>query len=218
MEALFRQVGIYSHASVSSTNRSTCDTLLYYKEAKNGQILEEGITEAGSMSSFIAAGTAYANSRHQHDSLLYFLLDVRVPANRRLGMGRRRYALPRLPGRRYGRPHDAGRRGLAASGRPQPSARASPVPNLMATIRPSPMRLPSSFATASGACTSKASHIFYYLTVMNENYAQPPEMPADGHSRGHPEGPLPIPAVRDEGCQAARPDLFGSGTIMNRSR
>src|SRR5438309_9864799 len=59
MEALFRAVGIYSHAG-QLYEPVDIDTLLYYKEAKNGQILEEGITEAGSMSSFIAAGTAYA--------------------------------------------------------------------------------------------------------------------------------------------------------------
>ena len=59
MEALFRQVGIYAHAGqlYEPVDR---DTLLYYKEANDGQILEEGINEAGSMSSFIAAGTAYA--------------------------------------------------------------------------------------------------------------------------------------------------------------
>ena len=59
MEALFRQVGIYSHVGqlYEPVDR---DTFLYYKEAVDGQILEEGITEAGSISSFIAAGTAYA--------------------------------------------------------------------------------------------------------------------------------------------------------------
>src|SRR2546430_7824661 len=60
MEALFRQVGIYS--SVGQLYEPVdMDTLLYYKEAKNGQILKEGITEAGSRCSSIAAGTAYAN-------------------------------------------------------------------------------------------------------------------------------------------------------------
>ena len=60
MDALFRQVGIYSPKGqlYDPVDR---ETLLYYNEAKDGQILEEGITEAGSMSSFIAAGTAYAN-------------------------------------------------------------------------------------------------------------------------------------------------------------
>src|SRR5829696_7875554 len=59
MEALFRQVGIYSHAG-QVYEPVDMDTLLYYKEASDGQILEEGINEAGSLSSFIAAGTAYA--------------------------------------------------------------------------------------------------------------------------------------------------------------
>ena len=60
MEALFRQCGIYSHVG-QLYEPVDADQLMYYKEAKNGQILEEGINEAGSMSSFIAAGTAYAN-------------------------------------------------------------------------------------------------------------------------------------------------------------
>src|SRR5260370_19675639 len=59
-EALFRQVGIYSNVG-QLYEPVDMDTLLYYKEAKNGQILEEGITEAGSVCSFIAAGTAYSN-------------------------------------------------------------------------------------------------------------------------------------------------------------
>ena len=59
MEALFRQVGIYSHVG-PALRAGRRRHLLYYREAKDGQILEEGITEAGSMSSFIAAGTAYA--------------------------------------------------------------------------------------------------------------------------------------------------------------
>ncbi len=59
MDSLFRQVGIYSHIG-QLYEPVDSDTLLYYKEAKDGQILEEGITEAGAMASFIAAGTAYA--------------------------------------------------------------------------------------------------------------------------------------------------------------
>src|SRR5439155_22378393 len=60
MDSLFRQIGIYSSKGqlYEPVDR---ETLLYYNETKYGQILEEGITEAGSMSSFIAAGTAYAN-------------------------------------------------------------------------------------------------------------------------------------------------------------
>ena len=59
MEALFHQCGIYSHVG-QLYDPVDSDSLLYYKEAKDGQILEEGINEAGSISSFIAAGTAYS--------------------------------------------------------------------------------------------------------------------------------------------------------------
>src|SRR4029078_8357209 len=70
MEALFRQVGIYSHVG-QTYEPVDMDTLLYYKEAQNGQILEEGITEAGSMWSFIAAGTAYAT--HSVNTIPFFI-------------------------------------------------------------------------------------------------------------------------------------------------
>ena len=70
MEALFRQVGIYSHVGqrYEPVDR---ETLLYYKEATDGQILEEGITEAGSICSFIAAGTAYAS--HGVNTIPFFI-------------------------------------------------------------------------------------------------------------------------------------------------
>src|SRR4029077_12272767 len=70
MEALFRQVGIYSHVG-QLYEPVDMDTLLYYKEASDGQILEEGITEAGSISSFIAAGTAYAT--HGVNTIPFFI-------------------------------------------------------------------------------------------------------------------------------------------------
>ena len=70
MESLFRAVGIYSHAG-QLYEPVDIDTLLYYKEAKDGQILEEGITEAGSLSSFIAAGTAYAT--HGVNTIPFFI-------------------------------------------------------------------------------------------------------------------------------------------------
>ena len=70
MESLFRQVGIYSSRG-QLYEPVDMNTLLYYKEAKDGQILEEGITEAGSMSSFIAAGSAYAT--HGINTIPFFI-------------------------------------------------------------------------------------------------------------------------------------------------
>ncbi|PWT91775.1 MAG: pyruvate dehydrogenase (acetyl-transferring), homodimeric type, partial [Acidobacteria bacterium] len=70
MESLFRQCGIYSHVG-QLYEPVDADTLLYYKEARDGQILEEGITEAGSVASFIAAGTAYAT--HGINTIPFFI-------------------------------------------------------------------------------------------------------------------------------------------------
>ena len=124
MEALFRQVGIYS--SVGQLYEPVdMDTLLYYKEIKNGQILEEGITEAGSMCSFIAAGTAYAN--HGINTIPFFIY-YSMFGFQRIGDLIWAAADMRCRGfldRRHRRPHHSRRRRPAASGWPQPRARAS---------------------------------------------------------------------------------------------
>src|SRR2546422_9602458 len=78
MEALFRQVGIYSHAG-QVYEPVDMDTLLYYKEACDGQILEEGITEAGAMSSFIAAGTADGKDGGDQDAVFLDISKFRFP-------------------------------------------------------------------------------------------------------------------------------------------
>jgi pyruvate dehydrogenase E1 component len=70
MEGMFRQIGIYAHTG-QLYEPVDSDQLLYYKEAKDGQILEEGITEAGSMSTFVAAGTAY--STHGINMIPFFI-------------------------------------------------------------------------------------------------------------------------------------------------
>ncbi len=120
MESLFRQVGIYSHVG-QLYEPVDMDTLLYYKEAKEGQILEEGITEAGSISSFIAAGTAYAT--HGINTIPFFIYYSMFGMQRvgDLVWAAARLAHARVPAWRYRRPDDAGGRGAAAPGRPQPS-------------------------------------------------------------------------------------------------
>ena len=79
MESLFRQFGIYASQG-QLYKPHDAEMFLYYKESKDGQILEEGITEAGSMASFTAAGTAYVELRRGDDPVLHLLLDVRIPA------------------------------------------------------------------------------------------------------------------------------------------
>jgi pyruvate dehydrogenase E1 component len=88
MESLFRKIGIYSHVgqNYEPVDRSS---LLYYKEATDGQILEEGITEAGSMALVYRRRHRLFHLRHQHGALFFLLLHVRIPTHRRHDLGRR---------------------------------------------------------------------------------------------------------------------------------
>ena len=85
-------------------------------------------------------GDLVRQPRRPDDPVLHLLLDVRVPARRRPGLGRRRLARPRLPARRHRRAHDAQRRGPAARGRPQPPAGGDDPELPSPTTRPSPTR------------------------------------------------------------------------------
>ena len=94
--------------------------MLYYREAKDGQMLEEGITEAGALASWTAAATSLQRARLADAAVLHLLLDVRLPARRRPDLGGGRPARARLPARRDRRTHDVERRGTAAPGRLEP--------------------------------------------------------------------------------------------------
>ena len=122
MQTLFRQVGIYS-AVGQLYEPEDHDELLYYKEAKDGQILEEGITEAGAMSSWIAAATSY--SAHGTPMLPFYAF-YSMFGFQRVGDLIWAAADSRsrgFPDRRHRRPHHARRRRPAASGRHQPPHR-----------------------------------------------------------------------------------------------
>ena len=108
MEGMFRQVGIYSPLGQLYQPQDS-EQLMFYKEDQHGQILEEGITEAGSISSFIAAGTSYSAHGVADGAVLHLLLDVRLPAGRRPRVGGRRLANAWLHARRNRRANDAER-------------------------------------------------------------------------------------------------------------
>ena len=202
------------HARASSTSRSTRRRCCYYKEAKDGQILEEGITEAGSMASFIAAGTAYATPRPRHDPVLHLLLDVRLPAHRRPDLGVRRPARPRLPARRDRRPHDAERRGAAAPGRPQPACSPRRCRTCVAYDPAFAYELAVIVEDGLRRMYEEREDIFYYLTLYNENYAMPP-MP-EGAARRHPQGPLPLPGVAS--CRRSGRECSSSAAARSSAR
>jgi pyruvate dehydrogenase E1 component len=110
MEGMFRQFGIFSQEG-QLYRPQDADQLMFYKEDKTGQMLQEGINEAGAMASWIAAATSYATS---NVPMVPFYIDVRIPARRRSRLGGGRRALARLPLGRYVRPHDIEWRGPPA--------------------------------------------------------------------------------------------------------
>ena len=122
MEGLFRQIGIYARRA-SSTRRSDSDQLMSYREDKKGQMLEEGINEAGSTCSWIAAGTAYANHGiHMVPFYIYYsMFGFQRVGDFIWAAGDLRTRGFLLGAHR--RPHDARGRRSAAPGRPQPAAR-----------------------------------------------------------------------------------------------
>ncbi len=211
MEALFRQVGIYS--SVGQLYEPVdMDMLLYYKEAKDGQILEEGITEAGSICSFIAAGTAYAN--HGINTIPFFIYYSMFGFQR---IGDLIWAAADMRTRGFLVGGTAGRTTLAGEGLQHQDGHshvlALSVPNLLA--------YDPAFAYEIGVIIQDGikrmyvdqESIFYYLTVTNE----PLPMPAMPEGKDVREGILKgIYRFRTSTKKDAklRAQLFGSGTIM----
>ena len=189
MEALFRQVGIYSHAG-QLYEPVDMDTLLYYKEASDGQILEEGITEAGSMSSFIAAGTAYAT--HGVNTIPFFIY-YSMFGFQRIGdsdLGGGRFPDARLHARR-----DSGRTTLAGEGLQHQDGNSQ----LFAMAYPNCIAYDPAFAYEIAVIIQDGirrmyvdqESLFYYLTVMNEQYVDADD--AGGCPRGHSQRAVSIP-------------------------
>jgi len=210
MEALFRQVGIYSHAG-QLYEPVDKDSLLYYKEAKNGQILEEGITEAGSMSSFIAAGTAYAT---QGINTIPFFTYYSMFGLQRVGDLVWAAGDLRCKGFLFGA--TAGRTTLAGEGLQHQDGNshllAYPVPNLVAYDPAFAYELAVIIRDGIYRMYEKREDVFYYITIMNENYAQP-EMPK-GSKDGILKGMYKFKASQKKE-QKIKAHLLGSGTILN---
>ncbi len=209
MEALFRQCGIYASQG-QLYDPVDSDSLLYYKESQNGQILEEGITEAGSMSSFIAAGTAYAT---HHVPTIPFFIFYSMFGLQRIGdliwaaadMRCRGFLLGATSGRTTlngeGLQHQDGNSHLLAY----------PVPNLMAYDPAFAYELAVIIKDGLRRMYQENEDIFYYITVTNENYIHP-EIP-DGCEEGILKGLyLLSPSNVPEADFKAK--LLGSGSIL----
>jgi pyruvate dehydrogenase E1 component len=209
MEALFRQVGIYSHAG-QVYEPVDMDTLLYYKEASDGQILEEGINEAGSMSSFIAAGTSYATAGV---NTIPFFIFYSMFGFQRIGDLIWAAADSRTRGFMLG--GTSGRTTLAGEGLQHQDGNsqllAYPVPNLVSYDPAFAYEIAVIIEDGIRRMYVDQESIFYYLTVMNEQYAMPamPEGARDGILKG-----LYRFRATAKPDAALRAQLFGSGAIL----
>jgi pyruvate dehydrogenase E1 component len=209
MEALFRQVGIYSHPG-QAYEPVDMATLLYYKEASDGQILEEGINEAGSMSSLIAAGTAYAT--YGVNTIPFFIFYSMFGLQR---IGDLIWAAGDSRTRGFMLGGTAGRTTLAGEGLQHQDGNshllAYPLPNLVAYDPAFAYELAVIIQDGIRRMYVNQESVFYYLTVMNEQYAMPvmPQASREGILKGlYRFRATSLPDVR------ARAQLFGSGAIL----
>jgi pyruvate dehydrogenase E1 component len=208
MDALFRQVGIYSSKG-QSYEPVDRETLLYYRESKDGQILEEGITEAGAMSSFIAAGTAYANFGFH---MIPFYIYYSMFGFQRVGD--LMWAAGDIKAKGFLLGGTAGRTTLNGEGLQHQDGHshllASTVPTLLAYDPAFAYEIAVIIQDGMRRMFEEGEEILYYLTLYNENYSMPP-MP-DGAAEGILKGLYKFRA--GERNRKYKAHILGSGPIL----
>ncbi len=209
MDPLFREIGIYSSKG-QLYEPVDSESLLYYHEAKDGQILEEGITEAGAMASFIAAGNAYATVG---EPMIPFYIYYSMFGFQRIGD--LAWAAGDIRAKGFMLGGTAGRTTLNGEGLQHEDGHshilASTVPNLV-TYDPA-FAYETAVIIQDGLrrMYGEGEEVFYYLTLYNENYAMPP-MP-EGSREGILKGLYRFRRGNPAGKHRAH--IFGSGPIMN---
>ena len=209
MEGMFRQLGIYSpHGQLYEPVDS--DQLMFYREDKTGQVLQEGINEAGAMSSWIAAGTAYSN--HSLCTIPFYILYSMFGFQR---IGDLCWAAGDSRARGFIMGGTAGRTTLAGEGLQHQDGHshilASTVPNCIAYDPAYSYELAVIIHDGMRRMYEEQESIYYYITVMNENYVHPamPENAQEGILRGM----YLLKRVGKE-KNKHRVQLLGSGTIL----
>jgi pyruvate dehydrogenase E1 component len=212
MESLFRQVGIYSSLG-QLYEPVDVHTLLYYKEAKDGQILEEGITEAGSMSSFIAAGSAYAT--HGINMIPFFIYYSMFGFQR---INDLIWASADMRCRGFLLGGTSGRTTLAGEGLQHQDGNshvlALPVPTLRAYDPAFAYEIAVIIQDGIRRMYRDGENVFYYITLMNEPYPMPPmEMEIrDGILKG-----MYKYRASENKKAKLRAQLLGSGAILREA-
>ena len=208
IEPLFRQIGIYSHAG-QKYDPVDSDQFLYYREATDGQILEEGINEAGAISSFIAAGTSYSNSLQP---MIPFFIYYSMFGFQRIGDFIWAAADMRTKGFLLG--GTAGRTTLNGEGLQHQDGHshliASTIPNLKAYDPAYAYEIAVIIQNGLKEMYEQNKDIFYYLTLENENYVQP-KMP-NNIENGIIKG---MYKIKESNNSSLKVQLLGSGPILN---
>lgn len=207
MEGMFRQLGIYSSVGQLYTPQDKAE-IMFYKEDKSGQILEEGINEAGAMSSWIAAATAYSN--HGVNMVPFYIYYSMFGFQR---IGDLAWAAGDMQARGFLIGATAGRTTLAGEGLQHQDGhglvQAGTIPNCVAYDPTFNYELAVIIQDGLRRMYAEQENVFYYVTTMNENYTHP-AMPT-GAEEGIIKG---LYLFKAGGKKKKKVQLMGSGTIL----
>jgi pyruvate dehydrogenase E1 component len=211
MEGFFRKIGIYAHEGQKYEPEDS-EQLSSYKEEKSGQVLEEGITEAGAMSSWIAAATAYTN--HDIEMIPVYIFYSMFGFQR---VGDFAWAAGDAQARGFLIGATAGRTTLAGEGLQHQDGHsqmlASMIPNCVSYDPTFAYELAVIFRDGLRRMHEKNENVFYYITAMNENYPHP-EKP-EGADEGILKGMYLFKEYKNKG--KIKIQLLGSGTILREA-
>jgi pyruvate dehydrogenase E1 component len=214
MEGMFRQLGIYSPKG-QLYKPEDADLLMYYREDKKGQVLQEGINEAGAMSSWMAAGTAYSN--YDVPMVPFYIFYSMFGFQR---IGDLAWAAGDLRARGFMLGGTAGRTTLAGEGLQHQDGHslvlANTIPNCISYDPTYSYELAVIIQDGIHRMFENDESVYYYITCMNENYRHP-AMPK-GAEKGILKGMYKLQSTRASNkAGKAKPSiqLLGSGTILN---
>ena len=211
MEGFFRKIGIYAHEGQKYEPEDS-EQLSSYKETKSGQVLEEGITEAGAMSSWIAAATAYTN--HDIEMIPVYIFYSMFGFQR---VGDFAWAAGDAQARGFLIGATAGRTTLAGEGLQHQDGHshilASMIPNCISYDPTFSYEMAVIFREGLRRMHEKNENVFYYITAMNENYSHP-EKP-EGADEGILKGMYLFKEYKNKG--KIKIQLMGSGTILREA-
>jgi len=211
MEGFFRKIGIYAHEGQKYEPEDS-EQLSSYKETKSGQVLEEGITEAGAMSSWIAAATAYSN--HDIEMIPVYIFYSMFGFQR---VGDFAWAAGDAQARGFLIGATAGRTTLAGEGLQHQDGHshilASMIPNCVSYDPTFSYEMAVIFREGLRRMHEKNENVFFYITSMNENYSHP-EKP-EGADEGILKGMYLFKEYKNKG--KIKIQLMGSGTILREA-